>query len=106
MYVCVFVGACTYVRLGILEMSLCVYCYVVVEGMCLCNTKHFSNDNMCVFLLFFKRVCTHVRMGISKTTIFVHVSVVLESINTYKTGNDCNKPLRLCLCCCRVYVYM
>ena len=42
----------THVRLGNLEMGLCVYVCVVVEGMYTYKTGHFGNNNKCLFLCF------------------------------------------------------
>ena len=39
-------------------------------------------------------------------SIVVHVCVVGVGIYLCKTGDCGNKPLCLCLCCCREYVHM
>ena len=40
----------THVILGILETSLCVYIFVVVEGMYKQKNRKFGNENLCLCL--------------------------------------------------------
>ena len=47
-----FYRVCTHERLGILEMSSCVYVCVVVEGMYTCKNCHFVNKPLCLFFCF------------------------------------------------------
>ena len=58
--------------MGILETSLCVYVYVVVEDVYTCKTDHFGN----------------------KTLFFV--CFVVEGMYTCKIGSFLNEPLCLC----------
>ena len=47
---CVLYIVFTHLRLGILEMSLCVYLWVFQEGMYTCKTGNFSNEPLCLYL--------------------------------------------------------
>ena len=69
-------------RLGILEIILCVYVCVIVEGMYTCDTGHLET-----------RLC-------------VYVFIVVECMYICKTGNFGKTPLCLYLCYYRVYVQM
>ena len=43
---------CTYVSLDISEKILCVYVFVVVEGMFACKTGVFGKEPYCLYLVF------------------------------------------------------
>ena len=53
-YVFVFVRACTQVRMVFLATSICVYVYVVLEGMYRCNTGNFGNEHLCLYLCWYR----------------------------------------------------
>ena len=73
---------CTYVILGILVKSHCVY----------------------VFFVFM--VCTQVILGIFESRLFVYAYVVVDVMYKCKSGNFGNETLCLCLYCCRGYVHL
>ena len=74
--------ACTHVRLGILETSLCVYVCVVVEGIYNCKNKNFGNNTLCLF------------------------PIVVDGMCTCKTRHFGYNTLCLCLCCIRKFIHM
>ena len=94
---------CTYVILGILAMSLCVYVCIVVEDMYTCTAGNFGIKCLCLclccciwcvhtydwgfsqravvfmFVLVY-RVCTHARLEILATSVCAYFCVVVESM--------------------------